>query len=70
MERPPVVIPYAPSPTPEMLGMAGAPGAWATCPAKTVADWCANMVTPALPVLLVYSQTIPPPAVCVVIGPL
>ena len=38
MERPAVVMPNAPSPTPEMLGMAGAPGALATCPAKTVAD--------------------------------
>jgi hypothetical protein len=53
-----------------MLGMAGFPGAWATCPAKTVADWCAKIVTPALPEPPVYSQTTPPPGVEVEIGPL
>lgn len=57
-ERPAVVMPNAPSPTPEMLGIAGAPGAWATCPADTAADWCAKTVT------------IPPPGVGVVLGPL
>ena len=50
--------------------MAGAPGAWATCPAKTAADWWAKIVTPALPAAPVYSQTIPPPGVGVWIGPL
>jgi hypothetical protein len=47
-----------------MAGMAGAPGAWATCPAKTADDWWANIVTPAAPPAPpVYSQTIPPPGV-------
>ncbi len=50
--------------------MAGSPGAWATCPANTDADWWAKMVTPALPPLPVYSQTIPPAGIEVVIGPL
>jgi hypothetical protein len=59
-------MPKAPSPTPDIAGMAGAPGAWATCPAKTLALWCANIVTPALPAAPpVYSHTIPPPAVAV-----
>ncbi len=47
MERPPVSAPKAPSPTPEMLGMAGAPAASATCPANTEALWWAKIVTSA-----------------------
>jgi len=50
--------------------MAGLPGAWATCPAKTAGDWWAKIVTPALPELLVYSHSSPPPAIGVEIGPL
>jgi hypothetical protein len=53
-----------------MLGIAGLPGAWATCPAKTAADVCAKIVTPALPEAPVYSQTSPPPGIEFEIGPL
>ena len=45
IERPAMVEPKAPSPTPEIFGIAGAPGALATCPAKTVAPWCAKIAT-------------------------
>ena len=53
--------PNAPSPTPEIAGMAGFPVALATCPAKTAELWWAKTVTPALEPLLaaplpVYSQ--------------
>jgi hypothetical protein len=70
MERPAMVDPKAPSPTPEILGIAGAPGALATWPAKIAALWCANIAAAAFPPPPVYSQTIPPPAVEVRIGPL
>lgn len=51
------------------LGIAGFPVAWATCPANTAALLWAKIATPALPEPLVYSQTMPPPGVDVVIGP-
>lgn len=71
IDRPAIVAPKAPLPTPEIAGIAGSPGAWATCPAKTVADWLAKIVTPAVPpVPPVYSHTIPLPGVDVWIGPL
>lgn len=70
MENPPAVWPKAPSPTPEILGIAGAPGVLATCLAKTVAVWCAYIATPAFPPAAVYSHRIPPPGSPVRIGPL
>ncbi len=70
IERPAMVEPNAPSPTPEIFGIAGAPGALVTCPAKTVALWCAKIATAAIPAALVYLQTTPPPAVGVATGPL
>ena len=70
MDTPPTVWPKAPSPTPGILGIAGAPGAWATCPAKTVAVWCAYIATAAMPPAPVYSHRIPPPRSPVRIDPL
>jgi len=58
-------------PTPEIAGIAGAPGALVTCPAKTAADWCAKIATAAFPPAPpVYSHTMPPPRVAVWTGPL
>ena len=72
MERPAMVEPKAPSPTPESFGIAGAPGALATCRANIAADWCANIATAAVSVAVapVYSQTIPPPPADLWVGPL
>src|ERR1700688_800262 len=71
MERPAVVRAKAPSPTPEIFCIPGTLPPLATCPAKTGALWCANIVTPAfsIAVAAVYSQTIPPPPAGVRIGP-
>lgn len=70
IERPAIVDPKAPSPTPDIAGIAGFPGALATCPEKTVALWCAKIATAAVPAAFVYRQTIPLPPAEEVTGPL
>jgi hypothetical protein len=70
MLRPPMVDPNAPSPTPESAGIAGAPGALATCPRKTAAGWWAKIATAAMPAEPLYAQTIPVPPADLRTGPL
>ena len=55
---------------PEIAGITGAPGALATCPAKTAAVMWAKIATAAFPPAPVYSQTIPMPFTEDRIGPL